>query len=285
MPTARPAPAPIDDPLRPPTPKGSGLGWIAALLALAAVAYAWWWWVEREPAPEPPVASAPQPVPPTAPAEPAIRYPLELPVGTAPVDAPGLSAALAELLGPAGMALLQLNDFPRRFVATVDNLGRDHAPPLIWPVQPAPGRFTVQQLPDGPQLHGENAKRYAPYLAVLEQVDPAGAAALYRRMFPLLQQAWHDLGMGDRYFNDRLVEVIDLLLATPEPAEPPRLRLTEVKGPIAPERPWVRYEFADPRLQSLAAGQKILVRMGLANERRLKAWLTAFRAELLRSAR
>ena len=91
--------------------------------------------------------------------------------------------------------------------------------------------------------------------------------------------------MGDRYFNDRLVEVIDLLLATPEPAEPPRLRLTEVKGPIAPERPWVRYEFADPRLQSLAAGQKILVRMGLANERRVKAWLTAFRAELLQAPR
>jgi hypothetical protein len=43
----------------------------------------------------------------------------------------------------------------------------------------------------------------------------------------------------------------------------------------------VRYEFVDPQLQSLAAGQKILLRVGPANERRLKAKLAQLRAALL----
>ena len=50
------------------------------------------------------------------------------------------------------------------------------------------------------------------------------------------------------------------------------------------ERPWVRYEFADPALQSASAGQKILLRVGPVNQRRLKAQLRSLRAELVRQA-
>jgi hypothetical protein len=39
----------------------------------------------------------------------------------------------------------------------------------------------------------------------------------------------------------------------------------------------VRYEFTDPALESLSAGQKIMVRIGATHERRLKAWLSGFR--------
>ena len=104
------------------------------------------------------------------------------------------------------------------------------------------------------------------------------------RMYPLLQRAYEELGYPRRYFNDRLVEVIDVLLATPQVNEPVRLRLVEVKGPIASERPWVRYEYADPALESLTAGQKILLRMGPENARRLKAKLAELRGQLARGA-
>ena len=46
---------------------------------------------------------------------------------------------------------------------------------------------------------------------------------------------------------------------------------------MQPARPWVLYEYDDPALQPLSAGQKILVRMGTANERRVKAKLTELR--------
>ncbi|HZY16496.1 MAG TPA: DUF3014 domain-containing protein, partial [Ramlibacter sp.] len=145
-------------------------------------------------------------------------------------------------------------------------------------------RFLVEEGSGGQVIASANAKRYAPFVAMVNGVDAQRAAALYRQMYPLLQQAYRELGFGDRYFNDRVIQVIDLLIATPEPASPPQVRLTEVKGPIASERPWVRYEYADPKLESLAAGQKILVRMGPANARQLKLKLAQLRAQLVQGA-
>ena len=69
---------------------------------------------------------------------------------------------------------------------------------------------------------------------------------------------------------DRVVEVIDHLLVTPEIEEP--LRLIQ---------PRVLYEFADPKLQKLSGGQKILLRMGPANLRKLKAKLREIRDGLV----
>jgi hypothetical protein len=191
-------------------------------------------------------------------------------------------AAVAHLFGPRSSEFLELDDFARRFVATLDNLGRQHAPPSAWPLQPIGGRFTVEERPDGSQvIAAANAQRYARFVAFVAAVDAEAAVRLYTRMYPVLDAAWRQLGMGDRYLNDRVVAVIDLLLATPEPAQAPRVRLTEVKGPIPSTRPWVRYEFEDPALEALSAGQKILVRVGVAHERRLKQKLRELRALLV----
>jgi hypothetical protein len=46
---------------------------------------------------------------------------------------------------------------------------------------------------------------------------------------------------------------------------------------VRPERPWVLYEFDDPALQALSAGQKMLLRMGPVNERRMKTKLAEIR--------
>lgn len=261
-----------------------------AAVLVAALAAAALWWNSRTPAPAPaaaPVAAAPAlPEPTQAPVDepaPPILHPVAPPAAEPPLAASGIGAALTALLGQPAMAnFFQVEDFPRRFVATVDNLGRAHAPPLLWPVQPTAGRFTVEEPAGGGSfIAADNSLRYAPLVALADSVSPARAVGLYIHMYPLLQQAYEELGYPKRYFNDRLIAVIDQLLATPEPAGPVLVRLTEVKGPIAPARPWVRYEFADPALESLSAGQKIMLRVGPAHERRLKAKLAALRQELL----
>jgi len=53
-----------------------------------------------------------------------------------------------------------------------------------------------------------------------------------------------------------------------------------VRGQIQSEQPWVRYEFEDPQLEALSAGQKILVRMGPSNARQVKAKLRELRAAI-----
>ncbi len=105
---------------------------------------------------------------------------------------------------------------------------------------------------------------------------------MYRRYYPLFQRAYQELGYPNAYFNDRVVAVIDQLLATPEPGTPPTLRLTEVKGEVASTQPWTRYEFTDPALQALPAGSKMLLRMGPQHASKLKAQLRSLRAEIAR---
>lgn len=259
--------------------RGAG-PWVLGLLALAVLAGALWlWWStqrSQQPPAAPPTAETASAPPTQQAAEPAVRYPLQ--EEAPPAD---LAQALNDLLGrQAVLTLLQTTDFPRRFVATVDSLGRESSPPRIWPVVPPAGRFEVDRRGDGAVIASANAARYAPLVALAGSVDAHRAAAFYRSIYPQLQAAYEELGFKGRYFNDRMVQVIDLLLAAPQPQGPIEVQRTEVKGPTADPRPWVRWEFADPRLESLPAGQKIMVRMGPDNERRAKQALTALRAEL-----
>ena len=245
----------------------------------------WIWWTRQEapvvatapadPAPAP-VAPVPAPV-----AEPAVQFPVHPPADTVPLQERELPAAIAHFFGARSSEFLELDDVARRLVATIDNLGRQHAPPSAWPARTIGGQFTVETRPDGSQVIAPaNAQRYTRFVEFASAVDADGAVRLYTRMYPVLEAVWRQLGMGDRYLNDRVVAVVDQLLAAPEPAQPPQVVLTEVKGPIPSTRPWVRYEFADPQLESLSAGQKILVRVGPAHERRLKAKLREVRALL-----
>src|SRR5204863_944604 len=104
---------------------------------------------------------------------------------------------------------------------------------------------------------------------VFEAVQTRALVYGYTRAYPLFQRAYEELGFPGLYFNDRLVQALDDLLAAPEPAAPPAL-----------VRPKVLYEFADPDLETRSAGQKTMVRMGADNERRVKAKLREIRAEL-----
>ena len=269
----------------------------AALVVIGVATGGWMWSQHRQAASQAPVAVGPAAVASTAPASaaplpatPVIQHPIERLASAAPSSEalPLLDQAdavvtrgLTELLGTGpAMRMLQLDGFVRRVVATVDNLDRAHASARLWPVLPIEGRFTVQRDGNAEFIAPANSTRYAAFVRLVESVDTARAAALYVKLYPLFQQAYQDLGYPQGYFNDRLVEVIDRLLATPEPAGPIAVRLTDVKGPIASQRPWVRYEFVDPALQALPAGSKMLLRMGPDNERRLKATLVQWRSAI-----
>ena len=45
-------------------------------------------------------------------------------------------------------------------------------------------------------------------------------ASIYVRYYPLFQEAYEELGYPGRYFNDRVIEIIDHLLQTPDIVEP-----------------------------------------------------------------
>jgi hypothetical protein len=140
----------------------------------------------------------------------------------------------------------------------------------------------IVELADGTYLDERNSERYTPFVRFATSIDTAKAAALYARLYPLFQQAYEELGYPGKYFNDRLVAVIDQLLETPELTEPIKLTLTQVQGSVLSSQPWLRYEFDDPALEARPAGQKILMRMGRSNELLLKAKLKEMRERIVK---
>lgn len=256
-------------------------------LAVAAAAALALWWARRTPPPPPaptpqaeaPVAAAPS-ASATAPAPAPTASDAAPPATLTPLAADDVAPALVELLGRKTVdSMLQTDDFARRVVATVDALARDHAAPMLWPVNPTPGRFTVAQADGDTVIAPDNGARYTALVLLAETVDLRRVVDLYGRMYPLLQQAWRELGHPKGDFHARLLEVLDHLIATPD-VESPKVALIEVKGPLQPVRPWVRYEFVDPDLEALSAGQKMLLRSGPVNARRLKAKLAELRRQL-----
>ena len=220
-------------------------------------------------APSAPTAAAPQPRNPALPihcrrAGDAAAAPLpEL----ADSDAP-LRDALSQISSAdAVKEFLVPQDLIRKIVVTIDNLPRQKVAVDKRPANPVAGEF----LANGDELHAtldqRNFERYKPMVAVVSQLDAKQLGELYIHYYPLFQQSYQNLGYPNGYFNDRLVEVIDNLLATPEP-----------KGPIELVRPNVMYTYADPALEGRSAGQKLLIRMGPENAKAIKAKLTELRA-------
>lgn len=213
------------------------------------------------------------------------RNPMDV-LGAPDADLPSVNASdarvkqgLNEVVGAKHVAeFLVPEGFVRRFVATVDNLGRPFAAARLWPVRPAPGRFTVADAAaTDTMIAPANAVRYRAFVAFAQSVPLGATVSLYAHLYPLFQTAYEELGYPGRYFNDRLVAVLNLLISTPIPNEPVAVELTRVNGKLPTAQPWVRYEYADPKLQALTSGQKMLIRMGPDNARTLKAVMTALR--------
>jgi hypothetical protein len=275
-----PSAARVDAAPAPPVRRNPVIGFLLLLLLLAAGAVAFYLWRQKT-APEPIVAPPPQ-APVAADAAPAIRHPIEDAQGTGPPssDAKPLPAlmvsdttmqnTLADLFGAASLGKVFYEDaIIHRLVTTVDNLPRKSLPSRNLPVKPLAGPLGTSSKDNGVAISADNASRYTPYVQLAEAIDAKALVTAYVHFYPLMQQDYRDLGYPKGYFNDRLIEAIDDLLAAPELSDSPRL-----------DQPKVLYQYADPDLEARSAGQKIMIRMGEENEAKVKAKLREIRREL-----
>jgi hypothetical protein len=197
---------------------------------------------------------------------------------------PMVLESLVALLGEDAVTRYVVSDhLVSRLVATINLLGGRQVSANLMPLHPMDTAFEANLDFDPPAVleneQGDplrqylvdpvNFARYTPYVQLLESLDMNQVAAIYERQQPLFQQAYADLGYKDRDFTTRLLEVIDLMLDAPAPAEPLRL--------IKPE---AYYRYADPELEALPAGQKLMIRMGSSNAERVKLKLQELREAL-----
>jgi hypothetical protein len=193
-----------------------------------------------------------------------------------------IGRVLRDLVGSKPVAsFLNLDGIARRFVVTVNNLASDNASAQRWPVRETPGRFATDTREGHFVISPKNAARYTPFVTFVDAIDSRKAVAAYVAMYPLLQRAYEDLGEPIPYFNDRVVAVIDDLLATPEISEPVRVKHISADGASPAPTASRLYLYEDPALESRTAGQKILMRVGRENATRLKAKLVEIRALLV----
>jgi hypothetical protein len=248
-------------------------GWLVVLVVAGVAALIY----HRTRTVEPPV-SAPLAEAPAQSAEPAIRHPLPQDPAAPPLPAlnesdEAIAAGLAGLWGDAARELFKTTGFIHRVVATVDNLPRAKIAMRVMPVNPAPGLFRTLGNGADYTVRPDNAARYAPYVQLVRAANTEALVGLYVKFYPLFQQAYEELGYPGAYFNDRLVEVIDHLLAAPD--MPVDVKFVQPK---------VFYEFADRDLEARSAGQKIMMRIGRENAALVKAKLGEIRSAITESA-
>ncbi len=258
--------------------------WIAAVIVLGAVVVAGVFLARKAMQPSPTTISTPATAA-SIPAKPA-SAPVEHPIGevqTAPANAStaamptlddsddAVASALGGLAGGGELSsLLVRPQIIARIVATIDALPRHELGTMVLPLRTPKGNFLTRDAGDRTVMDEQNASRYAPYMQIVAHADPQAVVTWYVHAYPLFQKAYQQLGYPKGYFNDRLIVVIDNLLAAPEPTQPPTL--IRSKG---------FYIYADPALESLSAGQRLLLRTGSANAATIKAKLRAIRAQLV----
>jgi len=154
--------------------------------------------------------------------------------------------------------------------AAIDNLPSQSLPVNTMPVTPVPGSFVASVADGEMSISPKNTARYTPYVRLAEVVNTEKLVALYLRLYPLFQKSYEELGYPNKYFNDRVIEVVDNLLAAPD-----------IKEPVKLLQPKIVYAYADPDLEGRSIGQRTLMRIGSENEAKVKTKLQEIRQELL----
>lgn len=251
---------------------------IPVLLAVGAAGALWYYWMQvnepvapaaPEPAPETSTTEVlPGPLHPVAPMKPSSEQPELVALPALNESDAYFKLGLVDVFGDTTENLLADSGLIERIVATVDNLPRARVAERIRPIGKLPDQFRIEADAGGDTytISEANYERYAMLVSTVANSDLQDVIELYRRFYPLFQNAYEGLGYPNRYFNDRLVEVIDHLLATPE--TPDTVKLI---------RPHVLFEYEDEALENLSSGQKMMIRMGKDNSDKVKATLRELR--------
>jgi hypothetical protein len=157
----------------------------------------------------------------------------------------------------------------RRFVVVVENIADGENPKGHLDFLAPSEAISIVGAGSHAELDPSGFSRYDSVAAAIDSVDAGGAAALYRNLTPLFDEAYAELGHSAGEFGTTLERAMSKLLATPR-----------VTSPIAVRRVSVYYAFADPRLEALDPAQKQLIRMGPTNQVKILAKLEALAAAI-----
>ena len=185
-------------------------------------------------------------------------------------DAAVREAARAVSSDPAIGALLSNDGLVRRFTQAVTDLGDGTAPTgtlsFLAPRQP----FRVKRDGARTVIDARSYARYDALADVVRSLDAAACARAFRRLEPLFEACYRDLGHPHGGFRFALARAAARVRAVPVPEGElevvPRVHMAVANAGL-PESAALVYELADPRLEALSPAQKLLLRIGPRNAR------------------
>ena len=184
---------------------------------------------------------------------------------------------LADQLGTLNLSVLatQFTNKPNtieRAMAVVDSMRRGEIPYKLLPLAPPKQTFPFLDSGTAVTLDPAGFTRFDGLLTILAELNIPLAIELFRDYQPVLQASWSALGYANNDVEKSLLNVLELILLTPELPTDARL--------IKDEGNWI---YEDETLEALPALQKQLLRMGPNNAEQLRSLARDLRGALLDS--
>ena len=258
-----------DGELPPPTP-ARGPGWLVpavALVAFCGLLAALW--VYRSRSEKPPAQVIAGPESPVAPSRAAAPEPPSTLPALADLDAFARGLLSPLLKTTAGQSWLTTDHLAEQFTAIVQGVAEGRAPTRMLSRFRPSTPFSVVAKGDRTIIDPQSYARYDAIADAVGAFDAAGAAQAYKTLSPRLNEAYAQLGIQDSTLDAALRRALVVLLSTPVPA-----------GDIAVAPSGGTYVFTDPTLEALTPAQKLLIRTGPANARRIQTQLAAIATAL-----
>ncbi len=169
--------------------------------------------------------------------------------------------------------LEQTSDLMRQFVLLADQVSKGKLPRKVFSFWAPKEPFKVKEAEGKLVIDPQSYHRYDLLAEVVDAIDMELAWRLYQLARPLAREAFAEIAPSGKQFDQALLAAAEHLLEAPQP-----------RGEIVLVKPSVMYKFADPKLESLSAAQKQLLRMGPVNATIIKHKLGILRGYLLREA-
>ncbi|NNN05295.1 MAG: DUF3014 domain-containing protein [Elusimicrobia bacterium] len=241
---------------------------IAAAGAVAVVLLAAFFMLHQKSAPPPaPVAAAPVPAPAPTPVPAPVAAPTPPPAPEIPLpelaqsddflreQAKGLSA------DPSFAGWLKARHLLSRLVAGTDLIVAGKIPSDSLGFIAPRRRFTAARRGGRLVVGPKSFARYDALASAFSSIDAKGAATLYQKTEPLFKQACQELGDKTCDYRAAFQRAAGEILQTPSPAGDLEVR-AKPNGLI--------YTYADDALERLDPVQKLVLRMGPQNERKVQ---------------
>lgn len=155
--------------------------------------------------------------------------------------------------------LIRTPNLAQQAAVFVDNFAQGDLLSNNSPIKGPSQRFTAVDINGKTYLNPDSYHRYDMYANLLSSLDPDELVATYQQMYPLFEEAFTDLGYANMDFNERVKQAIQEVLDAPIIEDP--IELSSVS---------VNYQFVDPKLENLPAAQKLIIRMGPDNAKKIK---------------